>query len=479
MITFFSLVILTLLLILFEKVQESKKTSPGKTLFLQVISLIKWSFPIVLIAFNIDYIIFCASLQFSSGHISASLNKLGILFCLIFLLLGGALLFGIYYVVKQTSFASLQTKEDDAKISRTYTSVYVLYGGYRQEDVFTRYFYLIYIIRVALPSIIACALYSCPIAQTILYLMISACMLVFVVYKRPLTKKINHFQLIIQEVLNSLINFFLVVLVSLNKDALKHLRSIEILGDAVVVTNSLLNTVAIVFLVLKVSIEGHKMWKLRKTENCFTSGAWTSFISIYVQQAAFGFEEIAQDRGVSQNGIRYIYPDASVHAVFAKDLNYAPSLPLPQENLDTLCRSQKANNEVNMQIAGNQDQDYTTKPSRYPDFPKSLYPDLPPPNYFPQFSNLNIGQPLYPVLPQPVQEYDQDAGAKNNNVIDVDPIIHNQHVVLKIVPNIINIAQNTLVQQAEDTCIFRESFSHNKSPINLAGADKEDNVGKS
>ena len=473
-ITFFSLVVFALFLILFNKVQQSKKASPRDILLLQVTSLIKWNFPLLLLAFNIDYIILFASLQLGSGHLSSGLSKVGLLFCLVFLLLCIALLAGIYYVVKQTSLMSLRSKEDGMKTNKTYTGTYVFYGGYRQEDKVTRYFYLIYIIRIALPSIIACTLYSYPLAQTILYLMISVYMLVFVVYKRPLTKKINHFQLIIQEVLNSLINLFLVVLVSLNRDTPKHLRSIEVLGDAVVVANSLLNTVAIVFLVLKISIEGHKAWELRKTEYFFFSDACMSFISIYVQQAAFGFEEIAQDRSVLQNSTRYVYPDASAHAVFAKDLSYAPSLP--QGNLDDPSRGQKANNEVNVQIV--EDQDYTTKPPLYPDFPKSLYPDLPPPNYFYliQSPNLALGQAHYPVLPQPVREYDQEA--KNDNIIDLYQIIHDQHIVLQIHPVIINIAQSPSIQQGENNYTFREEFSDNKPPISLANVYKGDIAGK-
>ena len=474
-ITFFFLVILTLLLILFDKAQGQKKTFPRKAVFLQVTSLIKWNFPMVLLAFNVDYIILFTSLQVSSGHLSSSLNKVGLLFCLIFLLLCSALLAGIYYVVRHTLSVSLQANEDNVRVNRLYASVYVFYGGYRRENKFTRYFYLIYIIRRALPSIIACTLYRSPVVQAMLYLIISVYMLVFVTYKRPLTRKTNHFQLIIQEVLNLLVNLSLVILVFLETDTLKYIRSIEILGDVVIVANCLLNFVAIIFLVIKLSIEAHKAWKLRRTENCFSSGVWISFISIYVQQAAFGFEEIAQDRSIFQNSTRYVCPDASVHTVFAKDLNYAPSLA--QGNLEDPSRGQEANNEVNVQIA--EDQDHTNKPPLYPDFQKALYPDLPPPNYlyFPQPPHIVITQALYPALSQPIEE-NQELEDRNDDLIDLDQAIHNQQFVLQIHPINVNVIENESIQQAESNYTFKMETLNNKPSISIANAYKGDYVSK-
>ena len=452
-ITFFSLVVFTLLLILFDKVQGSKKKSSGEALFHQALSIIKWNFPLVLIAFNIDYIILLASLQISSVHLSSTLDKVGLMFCLIFLLLCAILLTGVYYVIRTTSFLPFQAKGGDIKMKRTYSNTYVFYGGYRREGRLNRYFYLLYIIRVALPSIIACTLYSHPKVQTALYLIISVFMVSFVVHKRPLTKKINHVQLIIRELLNSLINLLLIIMVSLNTNTSKHLRAIEILGDMVIAANSLLHVVAIVFLALKVSIKFFIIWNLRKIENCLSNGAWMSFVAIYVQQAAFGFEEVLQGRNAFNNSSRYIYPDISACAVMTKDLKYAPSAS--QVKVEAFKESQDAINDVNMQIS--EEEDHKVKQSPHPDLPLPLYPD---------FS-------------QPLGQYYQEPRSQKTEVRELEQVIKGQSLVIAIDPVSVKVAENSLTQKAKSGHKPVIESSDDKFFIGIVKIQKENWVYKS
>ena len=287
--------IIGLLMWLVEKTQADKMRSDSKAFFRQLNLLFKWNFVLVLIAFNIDYIILFASLQLYAPNLHTHDNVTGFIFCLLVLLLVPIFIGGLYNVVRLV-ISSSRYQGNTIRNRATYSSFYVFFGGYKQENKLTKSFYPLYLARIGIPSIISCALYNFPQAQTSLYMLINAAMLTFIVYKKPLMRKTSHVQLVIQESISLAINICLLILAAHDSSEWKGSRSTVVLGDIIIVGSILINLVSTVFLIIKMGIETRRIWRLRKLKKYITSGAWIRLFGVYIQQGAFGFEEIFQEK---------------------------------------------------------------------------------------------------------------------------------------------------------------------------------------
>jgi len=169
----------------------------------------------------------------------------------------------------------------------------ILYTGFKETSKISRYFYLIYTIRIGLPIVLACGLYHFPMINTTLQVMISVYFLVFILIVRPIKKKINMIQLILFETLAFMMNFCIFILTAINTYNYDAQDSRVRLGDAVVVGNSLTNLLSLIFLALKLSLELKVLIpllpKMTKHEKY---ASFAKLVLIWVQQGAMGFESI-------------------------------------------------------------------------------------------------------------------------------------------------------------------------------------------
>jgi len=165
---------------------------------------------------------------------------------------------------------------------------------------------------MSIPAGIAALLYKYPMIQIVVYLVINVIILGYIIWMKPLARIINFIQLIIFESIMLIINICLLLL-KLNFGDV-HMKAL--IGDLVIAGNSIINLIAIVFLIFKL-LGGIKILiqfisKQPKTQ-------WTIFlqlIPLYLQQGGVGFEEMFIDAKAAEayNQPQYLIKDKEVTA---------------------------------------------------------------------------------------------------------------------------------------------------------------------
>ena len=99
--------------------------------------------------------------------------------------------------------------------------------------------------------VITCTLYTYPLIQTILFVIVSVGILAYIFEAKPLIRKINLVQLALIETTVLLANVCLLILKLLdNKDAINTHKA-AILGDIIVCANAIINILIIAFFLVK------------------------------------------------------------------------------------------------------------------------------------------------------------------------------------------------------------------------------------
>jgi len=165
----------------------------------------------------------------------------------------------------------------------------VIIQGYTAK---TKRFYLLYVFRIILLAIISAALVSTPITQAVFNTLISLAMVFYVIKKKPIKRRINHIQLVCLETIVLITNFCM-VLVSMKKDDTLTTSGV-FFGDLVVLGNFCAHALILGFLITKFILIAKEVSKLYKVKKDLAKIACINFLLAYLQQGAFGFEEILQ-----------------------------------------------------------------------------------------------------------------------------------------------------------------------------------------
>ena len=263
-------------------------------------NIFKWNFLIILVASGIDYIVFCLSLSLHEVSFRSNSDKFGFCTCLLVLTIT---LVPIWLIFKHL-ILSLRSKstifvddEPDFNKSQSKKQHYmqIVSQGIKQERASHPFFYIIYIFRLALPSIVASSLYTKPQAQAALYLLTSVLILAYLILAKPLVKKINQVQLIILESIILIIHICLLALTVLKIKSFEDTKATIVLGDTIIAGSYVVHAHAIIFLIIKLVLEIRNLYIPRKTQQKIPEMAWLQFIVIYIQQGAMGFEEITPE----------------------------------------------------------------------------------------------------------------------------------------------------------------------------------------
>jgi len=276
----------------------------------------KWNFFLILIMTSVNDILFYAIIElrswtsggggFSTFSFEVSIVALGIFIGLIFGLIHFARAFRD---ARERSVLDRSNEELQEFLTKR-RDCQVLFRGFRDNTSPNRYFLVIYIVRMSLPALIAALLYKFPMAQIITYIVINVAILAYIILRRPLARVINFVQLMIFETIMLIINICLLLL----KLEIGDTHTKTLIGDFVIAGNSMINLIAIVFLVFKV-IGGIKV--LFGYLSNQPKKQWTIFlqlIPLYLQQGGMGFEEMFIDPKAAEayNEDRYLIQDKEV-----------------------------------------------------------------------------------------------------------------------------------------------------------------------
>jgi len=259
--------------------------------------LLNFNWILVLFAIQIDDIIIYASLEFQTLTADSAMAVVSFLTCLFMVLFIIVLLLGIVYIgylahTYKSQTAPMMLRGRPFEFTREWKYFQVVFAGLKNNALTSQLFYFVYLWRTGLSALLAAALYSAPGPQTVLQLLVSTLILIYILVKRPIRNFVNFIQLSIVESIYFVINLSMVVIVCFIAKEDQEGRTAVSFGDFVIVGNLILNILPIVFLVIKLILEGKEIYDLRKRQPDESKIVWLQLLTVLLQQGAYGFEEL-------------------------------------------------------------------------------------------------------------------------------------------------------------------------------------------
>ena len=271
--------------------------SSAEDVFARIKTILGCNFLLLLFATGLDDVILCSALELHSLHFDNTASVFSFIMCLLMLGLTAALLVSIAAVV--TASRSAKAGSLSNAVSETYSrfltsKIYcqLFYRGFQDSQRSKQTFYLVYVIRIFLPMFFTCILYKSPIAQTVIYLIISISIIVYITVTKPFTQRINYVQLLIVEYVVLVIHICLIQLVILDRSGFMTTEAFNFFGNVVVAGNFIINFVAVFFLGMKLITGLRLVHKLRKESSEKLKAAWFQLAFWYFQNGALGFEYV-------------------------------------------------------------------------------------------------------------------------------------------------------------------------------------------
>lgn len=210
--------------------------------------------------------------------------------------LGIVLLLAVPYAIREVfTIASGNHPQGYNKNHHKWRPYQVIYKGFNDNIYSNQIFYLIYALRLCLPMFIAAWFYFSPIFQAFLYNVISIAALIYIWITQPIIRRINQIQLILLESLMLIINICLLLLTILNASG-KSLNSLGAsLGDLIVFTNTCINLLLLVFLIIKIILGIKAVIHFNHNSDNKSRqdlNPWPQVFVFILQQGGMGFEEI-------------------------------------------------------------------------------------------------------------------------------------------------------------------------------------------
>jgi len=170
-----------------------------------------------------------------------------------------------------------------------------LFRGFKENNIFNRLFFLIYMFRIGVPMLIAVSLKVSPLTVALFQVVISLGMLAFLFKMKPFTKRINYYQTVLFESIVLLMNCCMFALTVLSETGRHHTKAAIILGDIVIIGNDVINLMCLVFLVIKLYNEIRNVRnfiRINKVKGVETIGLWVQILFVPLQLGNMGFEEM-------------------------------------------------------------------------------------------------------------------------------------------------------------------------------------------
>jgi len=274
--------------LIFALVEESARQNDSpvtRSIFRYLKIVVIWNLMVMLYVTSIWDIIMFVSIQLRAIELHGFGDILGLILAIALVVSIPIFLFYIrrhYSRTHMTFGESLVPPEKAQKFQ-------VIIQGYGPK---AKRFYLVYIIRIILLAIISAALVSTAITQAIFNTLISLAMVFYIIKKKPIKRRINYIQLVCLEIIVLFTNFCMVI-VSMKKDDTLTTSGI-FFGDLVILGNFCAHALVLGFLITKFILIAKDVSKLYKVKKDLAKIACINFILAYLQQGAFGFEEILQ-----------------------------------------------------------------------------------------------------------------------------------------------------------------------------------------
>ena len=255
--------------------------------------ILMWNYVLMVIAWSIDdLILFVAvtSMTLSKQKEAPALTPVSFFLSLLCLCLEIVFIYGAFKIIQKRR----HLQPDKVKqFEHQYENCQVLYRGFKDNNMLNQFFFLIYMMRIGLPMFITVLGVKSPLTVSIFQLIINLAMLAYLLVMRPFKKLINQIQLVSYETLVFMMNICVIILAGKSRgSAVNNFR----LGDVIIVGNYMINSLAIIFLAIKIYIEAKNLHKDLKGLGGICGkekvAIYLQLFALFIQQDNMGFEEM-------------------------------------------------------------------------------------------------------------------------------------------------------------------------------------------
>jgi len=267
--------------------------------------MIQWNLPIMIIAQNTGDIFFFAILEFrtidltnkAKPYLSLSLAVIMLILVIAIYTLG-ILLAQKYFKIKHES----QMNDNYSDFLNKWEKYQVLFRGYESKNLFTQCFFLIYCFRWTFPMIMASSLYVFPLLQTISFFVITTSMLIYILWVKPIKKRIDWINLVLVEIFVLLIDASFMGLAILDMKEGMSIDARNYFADVIIVCDYCIYFLPLLFLVIKaISIIRIALDYQKKNNFKQEKSTWLQLFFLPLQQGNFGFEQFQVATFIDEN----------------------------------------------------------------------------------------------------------------------------------------------------------------------------------
>ena len=199
-------------------------------------------------------------LEASSVILDCGLSILSFSLAMIFTFIALLALFSHVWILKtyQRLLKKQNTQNSDPRILkkflRKFRSLSSLYEDYKDTSIFSQSCLLVLFIRSIFMSMIVGLLYTCPIAQSVIFVLMSVCVIVYLCTQRIYVKLSNQLQQIFSEGILIVTNVSVLIMAVLDSTGTEAKDVRERLGKGIILMNLMYNIVATSVMLVQVVV---------------------------------------------------------------------------------------------------------------------------------------------------------------------------------------------------------------------------------
>jgi len=265
--------------------------------------ILMWNYVLIVFAWSSDNLILfvaMSAMTLSKQEKAPALTPVSMLLAGLCLCILIAFVFGTFKLIqkrrnliKMNGIGNLKKAENLKQFDCQYEKFQVLYRGFKDNNRWNQGFFLIYMLRMALPMVITIVAVKSPVAVSVSQMLINLAILGYLLIMKPFKKGIHQIQLVSYETIIFMMNICVIALAAgKSPESTSHIR----LGNVIVVGNYMINSLQVVFLVAKLWIEGKIIHQNLKGYDQFLLKEkviiYLQLFALVIQQDNIGFEEM-------------------------------------------------------------------------------------------------------------------------------------------------------------------------------------------
>jgi len=287
---------------LVEKITKRKNWKAVAMVFTRLRIMTKWAFVLFLLFNSYDDVTLYLILQLYGLQFHSHLDYISFAVCLVVTIVTFAIFGKAVFIVYKAQ--KMKNQITDIKSAKTPEVVFynrwhkfqVLYAGFKPKSFFMQVYLMTSTARIIACYLIVGFLYKYPILQGSLLVIISVCILGFLLYKRPVKDVVNYIVMITYETLILLVNICVLIIASLDSyddytDPSKA-KSLDIISNILIILNASIDICSNAFMYIYILTNSWSFYKLnKKTPGLESKLVWLTLFVVPYQNPGMDFDD--------------------------------------------------------------------------------------------------------------------------------------------------------------------------------------------